>query len=236
VNPSRADVPPAGALRDVLLDGLAVLLPITCAGCGLDDRALCTACRAQLVPTPAVTALADGTLVASALRYEGVARRVVLAFKEQGRTDVRRALSAPLASAIASALSASSPSAAAPGAAVELAIVPSGRASFRRRGYDPVLLLLRAAGLSRPASVLANLHERASQKVLDRQSRRANLAGSMTAIRPLDGRRFLIVDDVLTTGATLVEAARALRAGGADVLAAATLAATPRRLSGLFRE
>jgi predicted amidophosphoribosyltransferase len=228
VNPSRADVPPAGALRDVLLDGLAVLLPITCAGCGLDDRALCTACRAQLVPTPAVTALADGTLVASALRYEGVARRVVLAFKEQGRTDVRRALSAPLASAIASALSASSPSAAAPGAAVELAIVPSGRASL--------LLLLRAAGLSRPASVLANLHERASQKVLDRQSRRANLAGSMTAIRPLDGRRFLIVDDVLTTGATLVEAARALRAGGADVLAAATLAATPRRLSGLFRE
>jgi predicted amidophosphoribosyltransferase len=51
----------------------------------------------------------------------------------------------------------------------------------------------------------------------------------MAARRPLAGRRVLLVDDVVTTGATLAEAARAVRAAGGSVVGAATLASTPLR-------
>lgn len=188
-----------------MLDAFAVLVPVACAGCGADDRALCAECRSRLVPAPMLQALGDGTVVVSALRYEGVARRAIIALKEQGRTDVGRPLGG-----------------------IELVTVPSSRSGYRRRGYDPVRLLVHGAGYPRPASVLVNVHARVSQKSLDRPSRGTNIAGSMVASRPLDGRRFLVIDDVVTTGATLVEATRALRAGGAEVVAAAALASTPR--------
>lgn len=207
-----------------MLDAFAVLVPVACAGCGADDRALCAECRSRLVPAPMLRALGDGTVVVSALRYEGVARRAIIALKEQGRTDVARPLAAALAAALAGALSVPSR----PLGGVELVTVPSSRSGYRRRGYDPVRLLVHGAGYPRPASVLVNVHARVSQKSLDRPSRGTNIAGSMVASRPLDGRRFLVIDDVVTTGATLVEATRALRAGGAEVVAAAALASTPR--------
>jgi ComF family protein len=204
-------------LRDAALDAWSVLLPVTCAGCGADDRALCPACRSGLHATLHRRQLADGTTVVSALRYEDVARRTILAFKEHGRTDVSRPLATALSVAIAAAVI----------GRVELVSIPPGRAGLRRRGYDPVRLLLRRAGLPQPSPVLSATHARAHQKTLDREERQRNLAGSMTANGSLAGRRFLLVDDVLTTGSTLMEAARALREGGAEVVGAATLAFTP---------
>jgi len=210
-------------LRDALLDALALVLPVECAGCGAPDRSLCAVCLAALTAAPSVHALADGTPVVSALDYEGAVRRAVLALKEGGRTDVAHALSVPLALAITTAVAAG-----ATGPRPEVLPVPTSRAAFRRRGYDPLALLLRRAGVHTAAELVITRRS-VQQKHLAVDERASNRAGAMRAKRGLHGRRFLLVDDILTTGATLAEAARAVRAAGGEIVAAATLAYTQKR-------
>jgi len=196
-----------------------VLSPVYCAGCGAADRALCARCRAALLGPLTVGRLTDGTPLVSALRYEGPARRAILLFKEQGRTDIAAALGSRLATAIGAAVV----------GPVELVPLPPSRGSLARRGYDPVRTLLVAAGLPSSA-VLRRRSAGVTQKTLDRDSRRSNVVGSLVARAPLTGRRILLVDDVTTTGATIEEAARAVREAGGAVIGAATLAFTPRLL------
>jgi ComF family protein len=211
------------ALRSALLDALAVLAPTSCVGCSADDRALCAACAEELLPRLELSRLPDGTPLVTALRYERVVRAIVLAYKEEGRTDVARALSAPLAAAVGCALSSVERA-----TQLQLCTVPTSRAAFRRRGYDPVRLLLRRAGLPGAADVLVPTRRHENQKLLDRSAREQNLAGWLRARHPLTGRKFVVVDDVITTGATLGEVIRAIRDGGGDVVFAVALASTPK--------
>jgi ComF family protein len=215
---------PPGVVR-ALLDAWAVLSPVECAGCGTPDRAVCRACRAELRPAIVQRTLADGTPAVAALQYAGVVRAMVLEFKERNRTDLSRVLAAPLVAAATTAREL-------PGAAdAELVPVPTSARAYRRRGYDPVRLMLRRAGL--PASrVLRRTRGRTAQKSLGSLERRRNTVGVMRATRELTGRSFLLVDDVLTTGATLEECARALREAGGTVVGAATVASTPLRSAG----
>jgi ComF family protein len=207
-------------VRDALLDALALLFPVECSGCSSPDRSLCLECRDALVPEPTPRVTPGGVPVVTALRYESRVRRVILALKEQGRTDAATALCLPLATAIGRATAAR---------AAELAPVPTSRAAYRRRGYDPVLLLMRRAGL-RPARVLEAARRTSRQKLLGAAERAENVAGAFRAKGRLEGRRFIVVDDILTTGATIDEAARAITAAGGQVLGAATMAFTPRLL------
>lgn len=205
-------------IRNALLDGVAVLAPVDCAGCGEPDRAVCDECRATILATVTPRSIV-GLTVVTAIRYEGPARRILIAFKEQNRTAVARALAVPLAAAIARALAAE-PS-------TELLLVPTSRAAYRRRGYDPVRVLARIAGY-RAARELVHTRETSRQKSLGAEERALNLSGAMRAKRSLSGRRFVLIDDVVTTGATLAEAARAVRNAGGEVVGAATLAFTPK--------
>lgn len=207
---------PAPAVREALLDALAWILPVECAGCAAPDRMLCEACRRRTVPHPVVTS-AGGIDVVAGAPYSGTVQRVVLALKD-GRTSTASVLAPLLAAALARTDA---------DAGVELAPVPSSRAAMRRRGFDPVLLVLSRTGAAW-SRVLRPARAHRVQKGLGRAERQQNLRGVHRARGRLDGRRFLLVDDVVTTGSTLAEAARAIREAGGEVLGAVAVAATPR--------
>jgi predicted amidophosphoribosyltransferase len=217
---------PETPLQAALLDAAALLLPVSCAGCGADDRALCGACAAALAPAPLRRELQDGTPVHAGLRYEGVVREVVVALKD-GRPGLARRLAPLLVAAVAAA-----GAGVGDGPPAELCAVPSTGRARRRRGYDPVRRLLAGAGF-RPAPVFRPARAHPAQKTLSRAERAAHLDGVFATRGPLDGRRLVLVDDVVTTGATLAAAAAALRAAGAEVVACAAVASTPRRVAGL---
>ena len=197
-------------------------MPTECSGCGMPDRALCGVCLAGLAPQ-VHTSTRSGVQVWSALDYSGAARRVLGAFKDGGRTDAAGALAVPLRAVVSAAL--------APvveGAGVHLVTVPSSRQAWCIRGYHPVNLLLGRSGL-RATPVLRTLGETQDQVGLGSAERGRNRTGSLVARRSLHGFRALVVDDILTTGATVLEVRRAVLAAGGEVVGVATLAETRRR-------
>jgi predicted amidophosphoribosyltransferase len=210
---------PPDIVRAAVADALAFVLPTSCAGCGALDVSLCPKCAAMLARPGALSRVIEsGITVHSAFRYDQEAARMLRALKEEGRTGLALPFGLALAQRAASAF---------PQGDVRFVPVPTSAASMRRRGYRVVELVLRRSGL--PAlSALRPARRTADQRALGRDDRQANVRGSLAATHPLPGVRVALVDDVVTTGATLVEATRALRAAGADVVGALTLAATPR--------
>ncbi|MBG6059527.1 putative amidophosphoribosyltransferase [Cryobacterium sp. MP_M5] len=215
----------SSGVGEALLDAWAVVLPTDCSGCGRPDRALCTDCRAALQPAVHCTER-RGVPVWSALDYAGVARQVIAAYKDGGRTDAVGVLSVSLRSAVVAALAAEAAGGGGPG--IHLVTVPSSRRAWRQRGFHPVDLLLGRGGLA-PTRVLRAVRETSDQVGLDSAERGSNREGSLVACRRLDGFRALVVDDILTTGATVLEARRAILEAGGDVVGVATLAETRRR-------
>lgn len=217
------------ALRDALLAALAVLLPVDCGGCGQPGAGFCSGCRDALRPHPAlVGALPDAAPpVMAALRYEGAVAAALRRYKDAGRLDLARALAPPLRASIVELWPVVTRGGDPP---PEMLAVPASRAALRRRGYAPVARLLRCAGLRAAPGVRLELTRRVSDQAgLGRDERRANVSGAMRAIGAR-GRRFVLVDDVVTTGATLTEAARAVTEAGGRVVGAACLAWAERRL------
>lgn len=215
------------SLRSAISSGLALVLPMQCAGCGAPDLALCPACRFQL-EQPVQCHDVGGVRVWSAAAYEGVVAHAIVAFKDQGATAQASALGAALRRALAAAV------ASLPEDQPTLLVVPvpSSAGATRRRGYVPLELLARAARVPLARSLRQTRPAR-DQAGLSAQERAENVAGSMAADGVVAGRDVLLVDDVVTTGSTLREAARALAAAGATVLGAATVARTPSFRSAL---
>jgi predicted amidophosphoribosyltransferase len=242
--------PPRRSAR--LGDGLRglvdLVLPAECAGCGAAGSRCCPACRGQLLegrpelwrPSP----VPDGFPPTwSVLPYAGVARACIVAWKDEDRADLTSLLAHLVLRGVAAALSATPEWSGAVGRGTPVLLVPapSSPGSTRRRGRAPVGDLTRlacgAAG-ERHLSALPALRLTRGvrdQAGLDRVQRRDNLSGAMGVRRrhaaTVDGAVVVVVDDVVTTGATLTEAVRALSSAGARDVVAVTVAATRRRAS-----
>ncbi|MGW7261389.1 ComF family protein [Streptomyces sp. NPDC054834] len=204
-------------------DLIDLVLPAECGGCGRPRTVLCQECRAALSgavprrvrPVPEPPGLPE---VRAAAPYGDEVRAVLLAHKERGALTLTGALGAALAGAVRAGL----PAAGRAGGPVLLMPVPSARWAVRARGHDPVRrIALAAAGELRrggtPARVVAVLRQRravADQSGLDWRRRLDNLAGALevtaSGAQLLGGGRLVLVDDLITTGATLTEATRAV--------------------------
>lgn len=168
-------------------------------------------------------------------RYQGVPRRLVLAYKERGRRDLAPALGA----ALADALAATAPLTADSGTAgCCLVPVPSRPVAARMRGGPHMLRLARhcasragQAGIRVGATQALRLAAGAADAVgLDAEARAANLAGRVLPVPgalPQAGARVVLLDDVITTGATAMACERVLTRG--DVSVVAVLALTSPR-------
>ncbi len=232
------------AVVDALLD---LALPQVCAGCALAGHWLCPRCAGALLgaghevrPAPAPAGLPPVFAVAA---YDSVVRALVVAHKERARLELAVPLGRALAEAVRAAASSERAAAArervAPGR-VLLVPVPSRPATVRARGHDPLQRMARVAGTAAGgltvARVLVQRRRVVDQSGLSADLRHANLAGALEvrARRRAEvcGRSVILLDDVITTGSTLAEAARAVRSAGGSVVAAAVVAATPRRAAG----
>lgn len=208
-----------------------------CPGCGRPGFGLCSGCALWLAAGRCARTVRPGlddVEVWSARPYDRVVRGLIVACKERGALALLPRLADLLACAVGSLLLAGTCF-----GPIGLVPVPSSAASVRARGTDLTWELarlaarrLRRAGVEvRAVRGLHQVMKVADQAGLGQAGRWANLSGSMTgrAAAVLRGPPVIVVDDVITTGATLAEAVRALRAAGHDVLGCATAAQTPRR-------
>jgi len=218
---------PAATLA-VVLD---LILPLECGGCGAPSTPWCDPCAVALsvaidephVVTPRVD---PGVPVFALGRYAGARRRAILAMKEHGRGD----LAAPLARALAVGVHrlltwglVEAP--------LTIVPAPTRRSAARRRGGDPVTRRARMACVAVPGRPAIGVVPALRMKALVRDSvglgtaaRERNIAGRVALRGRRPGTEVVLVDDIVTTGATARESVRVLGAVGIPVAAVLAIA------------
>jgi predicted amidophosphoribosyltransferase len=209
---------------------LDLVLPLECGGCGAPSTRWCALCSRQLAlkadePHLISPRVDPGVPVLSLGRYAGSRREAIVAVKEHGRTD----LIAPLAVALHAGIERLFTWGVV-GTPLTVVPAPTRRSSARRRGGDPVTRVARmaTAGL-RDVDVVQALRMRALVRDsvgLSSADRQRNIAGRVKVTKPLDASAaaVLVVDDIVTTGATASESVRVLQMTGVQVVGVLAIA------------
>ncbi len=219
-----------------------LLLGASCHGCERPWWGLCPTCRQELgdrqpfvaVPAPRP----DGfPLTVTSSTYDQLLRRLINAHKERQALILTRVLAERLALSVHALLRHRSYA-----AGIVLVPIPSAARTVRQRGFDATSAMARTAArrlrARHPAtvrSVLVQARPVADQAGLGARARQQNLAGAFRLRRPITAGAVVIVDDLVTTGSSLTEAARVLHEAGIPVLGAATVAATVRLRTSPWR-
>ena len=209
---------------------LDLILPLECGGCGAPSTRWCDVCAKELAVGPdaphVMNPRIDPLVPVFALgRYAGARRQAIIAMKEHGRADLIAPLALTLAVGIHRLLTWGM-------ADVPLTIVPAPtrRSAARRRGGDPVTRMATAAVEGHPdIAVVQALRMKAlvrDSARLGSAARERNLAGAvrLRRQRPTIPHEVLIVDDIVTTGATARESVRTLQTAGVRIAAVLTIA------------
>ena len=210
---------------------LDVLLPPACPGCGREGKIVCGACLPHLArrrDEPAGAPLGLAVSQPAGLvqlewccAYSGPARACLHALKYDGELRLVEVLAEQMAARWTRA-----------GVGGDVLVpVPVHAARLRQRGFDQAVLLARAAGrmLDLPvAAALERAAKTAAQHALSRRARAANVGGAF-AVKPstrdqVKGRWVVLIDDVVTTGATFSGCAQALYTAGASAVSGLALA------------
>ena len=217
---------PANLLRDAA----RLVVPVACAGCGLEDVPLCESCSAPWWESPFRAEEGAGRLavvgrealpVWAVAELDGSPHRAIGVWKDGRRRDLDRFFAQAAARAAVSVGSELPPG-------LLVVPIPGKPRSARTRGVAISALLATAVGQSLGASVHEALAASGKRSKGRSSMGRWDAAGVRVKRRPGAAPAFL-VDDVMTTGATLARAADALEAAGTPVVGALVLAATPRR-------
>lgn len=202
---------------------LDLLLPPACAGCGRSGALLCAACRAQLrapsdardrfVAPDAGVVVGDALLAAlAAFAYEGAIRRALAALKYAGASRLAPILADLALPALDRLLALAGESTLVP--------IPIHADRLAERGYNQAALLADHLGRRRSLRVTHALARRRSttkQHRLSRVARLQNLRGAFVT-RSLAPGAVILVDDIVTTTATLEVCASVIRVGGSEAV------------------
>jgi ComF family protein len=208
-------------IRQIFDQAVDLLYPHTCNHCGRVGRAWCEHCRAVLEAYPFTLAereLDSGLHVLSVGPHEGLLRDAIHAFKFDGARELAELLGAALDDGLIQAQ-------------IEIDVVvpvPLHERRFRWRGYNQAALLadVVAANMGVPHEpLLSRTRYTGTQVGRDAIARREAVDGAFAAdAAELNARRVLLIDDVVTTGSTLMACADALRDAGALSVIAACVA------------